>query len=61
MTPDFIAGIEYAKKVCRQLSVKPPSNIGEQEIYDRKAPILKEFQDAFCRVIDADVARGTLD
>jgi hypothetical protein len=54
----FSEGIEYAKKVALELSVKPPRNPGEQMIYDQKAPVLKEFQDAVCRVIDADVASG---
>lgn len=55
MSPDFIRGMEHAKTVIRAMSVKPPQNPGEQMIYDRKAPILAEFQEAACRNIDQEL------
>lgn len=62
MTPDFLAGIEHAKKVALSLSVQPPEpgNRNEEYMYGVKQPVLKEFQDVLSRKLDEVVARGTL-
>lgn len=57
----FRAGMERAKAIVGELSVKPPQNPAEQMIYDTKAPVLAEFQTSACRLIDQELGGSRTD
>lgn len=61
MTPDFIRGVEHAKKVLRQLSVQAPQTKDDERIWSLKDQIMQECVDAACRALDQDVTRGTIE
>lgn len=60
MNPDFIAGIEHAKAVLRQLSVQAPQNKDEERIWSIKTDVMRECVEAACRLLDEDLRRGTM-
>lgn len=60
MTPEFIRGVEHAKTVLRQLSVQAPQNPDQERIWRMKTDVMRECVEAACRLLDEDVARGTL-